>query len=81
MKIKLLQVVIGVAIALFSVAALAGGAACDSMKGGHKDMTAEAMKEFKDSHGWMLKDGHDANHGKDAVKAAPEEGVPKVIKL
>lgn len=78
MKTRLLQIVAGLSMVLFSVAAFAGGAACDSKKGAHKDMSAEAMKEHKDSHAWLFSDDH---HGKDEVKASPEKPGAKLIKL
>lgn len=79
MKMRVMQVALAVSVLAASSAVLAGGAACDSMKG-HKDMSPEAMKEFKEHHGWSM-EGHGDMHGKDEVKAAPQEVSPKVIKL
>lgn len=78
MKTRLLQIVTGLSMVLFSVTVFAGGAACDSKKGAHKDMSAEAMKEHKDSHAWLFSDDQ---HGKDEVKASPEKSEGKLIKL
>ena len=37
----------------FSSMTFAGGAGCDSMKGGHKGMSVEALKELKENHAWL----------------------------
>ena len=58
MKMKLMQIAAAVSIAMLSSMAMAGGAGCDSKKGhsGSKDMSADAIQEFKDSHAWMFSD-------------------------
>ncbi|MGD8567779.1 MAG: hypothetical protein PVJ39_06805 [Gammaproteobacteria bacterium] len=75
MKIRFTQLVTAVFIAMLSAAAFAGGAGCDSMKGhGKHEMSAEAMKEFKDAHSWMFsgKSAHDAaKHGADSKSDQP----------
>jgi hypothetical protein len=78
MKTRLLQIVAGFSMVLFSVAVFAGGTACDSKKGAHKVMSAEAMKEHKDSHAWLFSEDH---HGKGEVKASPEKPEEKLITL
>lgn len=53
MKGKLLAGVAGLSLMLSASLAMAGGEACDSKKGHrNKDMSAEAMKEFKKNHPW-----------------------------
>jgi hypothetical protein len=73
---KLIPLVAVSSIALFSTAALAGGANCDSMKGhGQKDMSAEAWQEFKDNHAWIF-----SEDSKDMEKsAAPNDESIKRI--
>lgn len=78
MKKGLLQIVVATSMVLFAVGAFAGGAGCDSKKGAHKDMSAEAMKEHKDSHAWLFSDDH---HKKGDVKASEEKADAKLIKL
>jgi hypothetical protein len=75
MKIRFIQLVTLVFIAILSAGAFAGGAGCDSMKGhGKHEMSAEAMKEFKDNHSWMFseKSAHDTTgHGADKKSDQP----------
>lgn len=77
MKIRFIQLVTLVFIATLSAGAFAGGAGCDSMKGhGKHEMSAEAMKEFKDNHSWMFseKSVHDdTSHGTDHKSGQPEK--------
>jgi hypothetical protein len=55
MKMRFIQLVTLVFVAMLSVASYAGGAGCDSKKGhGNKDMSAAAEQEFKDSHSWLF---------------------------
>lgn len=67
MKAKIISLTALTSIALFSTAALADGAHCDSLKGhGQKDMSAEAWKEFKDNHAWIFSHGSE-DMGKSAT--------------
>lgn len=79
MKNNLLRFAIGLSLALFAVTAFAGGANCDSKKkGAHKDMSAEAMKEHKDGHAWLLLEDQD---NKGDVKTSEDKTDTKLIKL
>jgi hypothetical protein len=69
-------------LAALSSLALAGGAACDSKKGAHPEMSAEAKKSFKDGHAWLFEHGHgDAHKGevsKDKAAEKPAQGVVEI---
>ena len=53
MKNQFILVFVSAITLAFSSTAFAGGAGCDSMKGGHKGMSAEALKELKENHAWI----------------------------
>lgn len=78
MKKILLTILVSASMVLFATTAFAGGASCDSKKGAHKDMSAEAMKEHKDSHAWMFSGDH---HKKGEAKASEAKPETKLIKL
>ena len=78
MKRSLLQVVMGLSLVLFAATAFAGGANCDSKKGAHKSISAEVMKEHKDSHAWL---SLEEQQSKSDVKAAEEKSESKLIEL
>ena len=61
MKIRLLQLVSLIFITMLSMSVYAGGAGCKSKDGHSKDMSAETMQEFKDSHSWMFSESGDAD--------------------
>ena len=60
MKTRLIQMIAMMAVMLLPFAAFAGGAGCKSKEGKH-DMSAEAMQEFKDNHGWIFSDKADGS--------------------
>ena len=61
MNIRLVQLVSLVFIAMLSMTVYAGGAGCKSKDGHSKDMSAEALQEFKDGHAWMFSESTDAD--------------------
>ena len=48
--IKLFSMLIFIMFSTFAFA----GEGCDMHEGIHKDMSADALKEFKESHGWLF---------------------------
>ena len=78
MKKTLLQLAISLSLAMFAATAFAGGEGCDSKKGAHKGMSAEALKELKDGHAWIMLDDQ---HNKSDAKASETESETKLIKL
>ena len=70
MKNQFILAFVTVVTLAFSSMAFAGGAGCDSKKGAHKDMSAEALKELKENHAW-IKSPHDHVEGSSA--SATEE--------
>ena len=76
MRTKLILIVALTSMALFSSMTFADGSHCDSIKG-HKDMSAEAWKEFKDNHAWMYSHGeHDADKSASQIDK-PIEQAPQ----
>jgi hypothetical protein len=58
MKTRLIQLIAVMSVMLLPFAAFAGGAGCKSKEGhGKHEISAEAMQEFKDNHGWIFSDG------------------------
>ena len=82
MKIRMLQVMLGVVLVALSSMVVAGGAAFDSKKGAHPEMSAEEKQAFKDGHAWMFEHGHgDAAKGEVSKdKAAPQQ-TPALLKI
>ena len=78
MKKAMLQIVVGASMILFAVSAFAGGEGCDSKKGAHKGLSAEIMKEHKDSHAWLISEDH---HKKGEVKAKEEKPKAKLVEI
>ncbi|WP_455203082.1 hypothetical protein [Kaarinaea lacus] len=86
MKTKLISLAAVTSITLFSTMAIAGGKNCDSMKGAHKDMSADAIKEFKDSHSWMFSEKGDAKekssyHGDTIQKDAQPSSSDDLVEI
>lgn len=86
MKTKLISLAAVTSITLFSTMAIAGGKNCDSMKGAHKDMSADAIKEFKDSHSWMFSEKGDAKekssqHGDSLQKDAHPSSSDDLVEI
>lgn len=78
MKKCLLQLAIGLSLVMFAASAFAGGAGCDSKKGAHKGMSAEAMKEHKDGHAWLMLEDQ---QNKGETKTSEDKSETKLIKL
>lgn len=59
MKKRLIQTAAIASVVIFSSAAMAGGANCDSKKGhsANKDMSAEAKQKFIEDHAWVYSHG------------------------
>ena len=76
MKNQFIPAFVMVVIVAFSSMAFAGGAGCDSMKGGHKDMSVEALKELKENHVWL-------NSPHEQTESSPASSIekPEVIEV
>lgn len=72
MKTGLITVVALASAMVLSGAALAGGEACASKKGAHKDMSAATSKDGMDPHGFAV--------SQDAVKTVPSDASGAEVK-
>lgn len=76
MRTKLILTAAFTSMAFFSSMAFAGGANCDAHKG-HKDMSAEAWQELKDSHPWMFSHGEKDMDKSSSQIEKPSEPAPQ----
>lgn len=82
MKIRMLQILMGVMLAALSAAVLAGGESCHSKKGMHPEMSAEEKQAFKEGHAWLFEHGHgDAAKGEVSKDKPAEQEAPAVLKI
>ena len=75
MKNQIIPAFVAVVGLAFSSMAFAGEG-CDSMKGAHKGMSAEELKEFKKNHAWKHSP-HNQVEGSSASATEP----PKTIEV
>lgn len=76
MKTRLIKAAAFTGLAICSSIALAGGPNCDAHKGGHKDMSAQASKEFKENHSWLFPNEADQTNESAATKEEPAQETP-----
>ena len=82
MKIRLIQMITVTSLLVLSFAVFAGGAGCKSKEGhGTKDMSAEAMQEFKDNHAWIFSDHADSDKSTPGHEQADKSGNSDNVKV